>query len=206
MSFADQYVERFEPWWTQDLEDYLRAQASMFEQVELYAFDTDDYEGWTILYDPDRCPYEALPHLAQYVGERLPTGIIDPAAREWLRDAPNKIRGTVLSLVWAAQRTLTGQRTVRVLERSADVDTITVVTYSAETPSEAAVLADLLTVVPADLILDYDMRDGQSWTDAFATPGVTTWADFAAEFPTWEDAQEGTPGITYNTFTRLRPW
>ena len=199
MSVADDLVDAFEPWWTQALIDYLRAIGSMFEETELYALSGDDEEGWQILLDPDNVPAPALPYLAQYPGERLPVGISEAAAREWIKDAPNMRRGTIESIVRVAQRRLTGQRTVQVLERSgaggADVDRLTVQTYTTETPDPEGVEADLLRdAVPADIVLTYIVAEGQSYGDIQAAHA--TYGDAAAAYATYQEARGETPGYT----------
>jgi hypothetical protein len=360
MSIAEDLNEAMLPWLTPDLEDYNNAIGWMFHTVEQW-FDEDDEDGnWAMLLDPDLCPVEALPYLAQYVGERLPTGISEPLAREWIKDAPNQLRGTAYSIFRAAQRTLIGSRTVQIIERSAaarpnqvanpsfetdtsgwssttgyylttaptsmtrvttqaevgaaslqvvttatgggqgakylipialaagqqydftvflkananmqlglfigngasdpgvnqttggvavttawqqftvsytptvdvpantallgvktlaagaagtffvdnvqlqlhdDPDRISVYTYTAETPNPAQVLADLLTVVPADIVLDYEVRTGQSWADVATT--YASWTSEASSNVTWDQLAGQTAGT--NTYSRPQP-
>ena len=170
----------------------------MFSQVELYALDTeDDFEGWTILLDVDRCPREALPYLAQYVGERLPMGLTEAEERQWVRDAPNQIRGTIKSIVDAAQRYLTGGKTVTVIQRDGGADKLTVVSYTDQTPNSAQVLAELNKVVPADISLTYVVNSGQIWSQVIATD--PDWTNTISESPTWADLMAETPGGTYGT-------
>jgi hypothetical protein len=185
-TFADQLVRRLAPWLTPDLETYLRAIASMWDEVALYAFDYDTaderFEGWTILFDPDRCPAPALPHLAQYRGENLPIGLSEAAQREWIKDAPNQTRGTPRAVFEAAQRRLTGGRLVSMLERAGGVvDKVQIVTYTSQTPDPTSTQADILSVLPADVILEYLVQAGQNWTQVKAT--YATWN--AAKVKTW---------------------
>ena len=208
MSVAEDLVEAFQPWMTPDLQDYLEAIGSMFSEVEeiTQGMEGDEEPLWTLL-DPDLCPAKCLPYLAQYIGERLPLGIIEPAAREWIKDAPNSRRGTIQSIIRAAQRSLTGLRTVQIRERAGiggtdNADRIVVVTYEAETPSESAVRIDLDTVVPGDLELVYSVEVGQSWQDVDDT--YATWADVAADNDNWQELRAPMPGHT--TYTRPRPW
>lgn len=189
-------VAGHEPWITSDLEDYLRVVGTMFAETELYGFDTEDFEGWTILLDVDRCPVEALPYLAQYVGERLPAGLTEDEMRQWIRDAPNQQRGTLKSLVDATQRYLTGGKTVTVIERDlGHPDHVTVVTYTSETPDSAQVLAEINTVFPAELTLAYVVSGGQIWSQVIATD--PDWANSMAESATWADLMAETPSGTY---------
>lgn len=174
MSVADDLVAAHAPWLTPDLETYLRQVGGMFSEVELFSDDIDGRPGWSILLDVDRAPARVLPHLAMYVGETLPVGISEVMAREWIRDAPNQIRGTVASIVRTAQRTLTGQRTVSLVERQgsdglAHADRIRIVTYTSETPDPAATERDLRRdAIPGDIVMFYERRTGQAWADVQA--------------------------------------
>lgn len=192
---GDALVAGHEPWMTNDLKDYLRVIASMFGEAELYGYDTDDFEGWSILLDVDRCPVEALPYLAQYVGERLPRGITEADARQWIKDAPNQQRGTLQSIVDAAQRWLTGGKNVTVIERAGGPDKLAVVSYTDQTPDSARVLAELNTVVPADISLTYTVTSGQIWSQVIATD--PDWNNTMAESATWADVMAETPSGTY---------
>lgn len=198
--------EALAPWLTDDLADYVNAVGWMFRTVELYTSADDEEENWGILFDPDEAPAEALPYLAMFVGERLPTGMPSNLARERIRDTPNQFRGTLYSIFRTAQRTLTGSRTVQIKERNStlgtdDPDRLTVITYTQETPNSAQVLADLKTVVPADIVLDYQVLAGQTWADV-ATANAN-WTAVATADPTWDALAGQQPGTT--TFSRPRP-
>jgi len=200
---SENMVAQHAPWLTlengsynQELDDYLRCAGSMFEQIELYGFDTEDFEGWSILLDVDRCPAEALPYLAQYVGERLPAGLLEEEMRQWVRDAPNQRRGTLPALVDAAQRYLTGGKNVTVIQRDAGhPDHVTVVTYTDQTPNSAQVLAEIMSVFPAELTLTYVVSSGQIWSQVIATDA--DWTNSMAESATWADLMAETPSGTY---------
>jgi hypothetical protein len=156
-SFAAQLVRRHEPWLTADLDGFLRAVASMFDQVVTYSADTDTNEGWVILFDPDLCPAEALPYLGQLVGEvpPMPVGLPEAAAREWIKDNPNARRGTAQSVFQAAQRKLTGSRQVSMFERyQGVVDQLAIRTNTTQTPDPAGTRADILSTLPADVVLE----------------------------------------------------
>jgi hypothetical protein len=183
VTFADDLVARFEPWLTPDLETYLRAIAGMMSQVELYALDSDDAEGWTILFDPDLCPVEGLPYLAQYVGEVLRTGATEAEMRTQIKEAPNQQRGTNPSIFAAAQRRLTGAKLVAMTERDGTVDTLTVVTYQDQTPNPNGTQADIMAVLPADVILNYQNLPGQRWSNVKAS--YATWTALKTANATW---------------------
>lgn len=207
MSLADDLVARFEPWLTPDLETYLRAIALMFSEVELLAFETDDMEAWQVLFDPDLIPAKGLPYLAQYVGEQLPEGISEPLAREWIKDAPNQVRGTPYSIFRAAQRHLTGSRSVAMSERDdgsgpdTDPEYLQVITFTSETPDPAQTEADIRSVLPADVILEYQTLDGQTWADVDADFADWTAAD--AAYDSWAEMASELGGTS--TFSRPLP-
>lgn len=220
MSIREDYVAAFAPWLTaghealypdpdlypdttlypetdrpSDLEIYLTAIASMFDEVELYAADTDDDEGWTILFDPDRVPEAALPYLAQFVGERLPAGLSVEAQRQWIKDAPNQRRGTLASIVVAATRALVGDDPlVTVIERDGGPDKLSVITYTDQTPDPVAVLRELETVVPADISLTHSIADGQTWNQVAV---FGTWDDVRDAHATWADLAAARSSGTY---------
>lgn len=159
--------------------------------------------GWMAMLDVDTCPEVALPLLGMFVGETLPDGITATAAREWIKDSPNRKRGTLTGIQRGAQRRLTGNRTVHIKLRYPDVDSILVVTYSYETPFPALTAYDLRhDLVPADLALDYSVRDGQSWEELQATS--TDWDDVLATYTDWEDVRT-TLGPGFATFIRPAP-
>jgi hypothetical protein len=180
---------------TPDLETYLGAIAVMFTEVDFLAFETDTTEAWQVLFDPDLIPAKGLPYLAQFLGERLPEGISEPLAREWLNDNPNRYRGTPYSIFRAAQRHLTGSRSVSMSERDdgagpgSNVEYLQIVTFTSETPDPVQTEADIRSVLPADVILEYQSLPGQTWSDvdaAFADwtaadAAYTTWFEMASE-------------------------
>jgi hypothetical protein len=189
-NFLDELIARHEPWLTDDLQTYLQAISTMVEELELYLGDDEEY-AWAILFDPDRCPVKALPYLAQYVGERLPTGISEAAAREWIKDNPNAKRGTLQSIFLAAQRHLTGDRVVAWWERSDGVGTIgeqedhlLIRTLTDQTPSEGQTLTDILSVTPADIEVHYDSLAGQTWADVAA---IGTWTAVDTAYDSWSN-------------------
>jgi hypothetical protein len=178
---------------TADLDGFLRAMATMFDQVILYSADTDEQEGWVTLFDPDLCPAEALPYLAQLVGEVLPTGLPEAAAREWIKDNPNARRGTPESVFLAAQRKLTGGRLVSMFERfQGVVDVVAIRTNVSQTPNPAGTLADILSALPADVVLDYQAVTGTTWDNVKAT--YASWNALTTTTKSWEALVSGLVG------------
>jgi hypothetical protein len=189
-------IDALEPYMTEDLATYLDVVGGMLDEFQSYVNQYGEEDVWGPLLDIERCPVEGLPYLAQYLGERLPTGISEPAAREWIRDHAHMRRGTLEAIAHATQRSLTGTRTVQITERSGTganpEDYLSVVTYEQETPDPDAVLFDLRASVPADLNLNYQALPGQTWGAVNST--YATWQAVANANANWADvagAQSG---------------
>jgi hypothetical protein len=192
------------PWLTGDLQAYLEVVGEMFDGTEEWEGDGEE-DGWSVLVDPDRCPARALYHLAMYVGETLPMGLVEQdeaLAREWIKDAPNQRRGTNYAIFRAAQRKLTGSRLVEIRNRvGGDPDKMTVITFTVETPDPAGVEADVRSVAAWDVDLTYQVNVGELWADV--DDDNPTWADVEAGADTWRDVYTRLAGD--NTFERARP-
>jgi hypothetical protein len=208
VSIKADFVTAYAPWLTPDAIDYLEVVGEMFSEVELFSADdeTTGEPGWSIMFDPDRCPVQALPYLAQYVGEEIPAGLSEALTRERIRDRANQLRGTPWSIFAAAQRSLIGSRLVSLVERDGvggtdDPDRITVMTYTDQTPDPAQVEADVRSVLDADLELNYVVATGESWQQV-----SDTYADWnAVEAGNADWAQVATAQVGANTFTRPQP-
>lgn len=203
---ADDLQEALAQWMTPDLAAYLNAIGSMFSEVELYSEDVEEDDGWLILFDVETVPAGALPWLGQFVGETLPAGLPEVAARERVKDQANMVRGTVASIVRVAQRHLTGERTVTVLERSGfegadNPDRIVITTYASETPNPDLVLRDLRAdAVPTDIEIQYATTTGPTWAQIDAAN--SSWAQVDAAVPSWSVVRNAAAGSTY---TRTKP-
>jgi hypothetical protein len=190
------------PWMTDDLADLCAVIALMWAPYEIYYLDDPDgdgNDGWSVFLDVDLCPTEALPSLAQWIGERLPTGLTDAASRQWIRDAPNSKRGTPESIARAAQRTLTGSQIVQILERTLpnggpdpNGDNFIVYTYASQTPNAGVVWMNLLDVIPADMVCTYQAIAGATWAGVQASH--PTWAQIKTEYGTWAGVQGAVTG------------
>lgn len=164
---GDDFYESVKPLaWDDPNNDYALktlcyAIAQMFAEAELYGrADEDGNPGWSILFDLDRVPYEAIPYLAQYVGQTIPSGLDDTDARELVRSPNNQERGTVASIIAAAESVLTGTKTVLLQERvNGDAYKLRVVTQTSESPSSAVLRAAIEKVKPAGIVLEIVITD-----------------------------------------------
>lgn len=208
MSFADELVDAFEPWMTPDLEDFLRSVGEMFHEVEWYSEDTDEYDGWTVIFSPDRTLGKDLPWLAQVMGDHPPVGLSEALLRETVKDQINNHRGTLGAILRAAQRNLTGTRVVTWQERTSDlanvggnVDGFTIITYADQTPFPDRTLRDILDAVPGDIILNYQVHDGQRWSSVKTSNA--TWN--ATKTKSWGDIKTLDAPTAGNSYTRPVP-
>jgi hypothetical protein len=167
-----------------------------YQLVEDLVRDTPDGPGWSALMDADRCPYEALPWLAQFAGVRIPAGLVDDADRRaWVESTDGFNRGTRDALIGAAKATLTGAQRLVFRERDGAAHgypaapevayVLTVYSYATETPDPTATLNALLAQKPGGIVLYYSaatMQDYQNVKDTNATYAVvkSTFKDYAA--------------------------
>lgn len=175
-----------------DLLHYCGAIASMFDQIEKYARDDGDFPGWSILLDPDRCPVEALPFLAQFVGVRLPSTLTEQQQRDRIKGTDGFKRGTPGAIMDAARIHLTGNKTVFMRERDGGAYNLTVVTYVSETPDSAAVLAALIEQKPAGIILTYQTVAGATYL--LIRVSYPTYSAVLAAFATYNGLRNNVPG------------
>lgn len=210
MSFADELVAAFAPWSSPELDDYLRTMGEMFHEVEFYAEDTDEDDGWTLLFDPNRMLYKDLRWLGQVIGEKIPVGHPEPLMREWIADRVNNRRGSLTAILCAAQRHLTGTRVVTWQEKTSninsigtDIDGFLIITYADQTPSPNQTRLDILSALPADIVLTYIVQDGQRWQEVkTANP---TWADVKSKYSDWSLVKTTDTTVTGNSFSRPMP-
>lgn len=175
----------------EELLKFCLALMSPLEPVYELVRERDDQKGWTVLLDPENCPVEFLPYLAQYVGCRPQPGWSEEHLRNeiklpstWKRGQPEAIRLT-------AQRTLTGEKRVIMRERTPEPGCLYIRTMLEETPDPARVKADLDENVPAWIKIDYAAIDGVSLADLEA--GWELLEDLEAAFSTLRDIEELLP-------------
>lgn len=131
----------------------------MWQPIADLSEDRDGRPGWAVLVDVETTPDNALPWLAQIPGVQLTRGITAPEQREEVRLRSGQARCRPASMIAAVQKTLTGTKNVRILERTSSAWTLTVFTRTDETPDPDATLAaamsqkvggDVLTLIVGD--------------------------------------------------------
>lgn len=122
--------------------------------------DSDDGRpGWSSAMDPDLIPAAGLDWLGQFTGVRFVDPTTEQGKRDGIKAHVNWNRGTPAAMRTAAQTTLTGNKTVNILERTSSAWTMTVVTRTSETPDAAATLKALMSQKPAGIVLTHVVSD-----------------------------------------------
>ena len=152
----------------------LQGLLGQLQPMEDLVRDSDAGTGYSPALDVDRCPPDLLRWLGQFAGVPVTPG--DPKdaawvtkAREEIRQAAGWRRGTPRAIREAAQRHLTGTKTVRMLERDGSAYRMTVLTRTSETPNPAATEAAIRAQKPAGIVLAYIVTDLPIWNEGTRT-------------------------------------
>ena len=134
--------------------------------------------GWDAVLNADTCPAPWLPWLAQAVGETIPPGTPEEVARAIVKNPPGWLAGTPAALKLACMPHLTGTRYVGIQEHfQGDPWRVNLVTWQAETPDPAALLAAAQAAVEAGFQVTHTVESGWTWND-LAESGLT-WDEVA---------------------------
>lgn len=164
----------------------------MLERVHSLVAAVSGRPPWQIAMDPETAPDFALAWLAQFVGAELEAAMSDSEQRDAIEVPQGWRRGTPESMREIARRTLTGTKSVNLIERDGDPYDLTVHVLSSEQtlmPTETARL--IRKGKPIGLVLTYSATGGETWTQ-FDT-ATSSWDDAAEKFPTWYDVQFAAP-------------
>lgn len=176
------------------LANYLAAIGLILEEVaQLVRADDDGNDGWSAFADPYRCPDSFLYTLAQWAGVRYPRRMSTDDLRNLIGPhAPGLWRGTRAAILAAISRYLTPGGSVYFEERAdGDAYKLRIFTYAYDTLDEDAIRSELAQVIPAGLILDYELREGQTY--GMLRAAQPTYADVKANYPTYGDVASARP-------------
>jgi hypothetical protein len=152
--------------------------------------DEQDAPAWAIIFDPLRCPVEALPFLAQFDGAVIRPSMSEEEVRDAIRQPQAFQRGTVAQIEAICKRSLTGTKTVVVTERyTGDPWKLRVETLASETPDQARLKAELIEEAkPIGILLFFNTRVAWTWGEVKAESSTyPTWKKVKELFPTWKD-------------------
>lgn len=171
----------------------LRALMSQLVRPALIALGDETLRPWQAISDPAAAPLWALPHAAQYTGGQMPARQPGESDDAYLARARHEVvyprgmrRGSAAAVLSAARLHLTGTQTVVFRERfGGDPWLLGVRTRVDETPDPPAVEAAIREVLPAGIVLDFDVRDTRSW-DEIRT-GYFAWAQVETSNDDWQE-------------------
>jgi hypothetical protein len=139
--------------------------------------------GWTILLDPDECPAQFLPYLAQYVGVVVVPEQTEQQLRDEIREPTGWKRGQPEAVRIATRRGLTGENPLVIIhERTPAPGETYIRTLLSQTPNPTATAATIRAALPAGERLSYEAIEGVTVADVSASAKWTTVADLAAAF------------------------
>ncbi len=147
--------------------------------------DDEGNDGWSAFADPQRCPTSFLYTLAQWAGVRYPRRMAEDDLRALIGPhAPGVWRGTKAAILAAVQRWLTPGGALYFEERAdGDPYKLRIFSYTFDTLDQAAIEAELLNVIPAGLVLDYEVRDGQTYGQL--RDSMTDYAEVKSTYATY---------------------
>ena len=173
---------------------YLSANGLMLEEVaQLVRTDDDGNEGWTAFASPARCPESFLYTLSVWAGAPYPRRMSTDDLRAVIGPrAPGVWRGTKSSIIAALQRYVTQGAPIYFEERAdGNAYHLRIFTYTNSTLDEAAIRAELLNQIPAGIVVDYEVREGQTY--GMLKQHVATYADMKAMYATYADVRQAAP-------------
>lgn len=149
--------------------------------------DTESGPGWQVLLDPARCPAQALPFLAQFVGAHLTPSMSEAQQRAAIAEPQGFGRGTPAAIIEVTKRRLTGTKFVAIQERYTGLPyRLKVSTIESETPEPAQTEADIIREQkPIGIRLYFNASP--PWTWAELQEEESTWAKVIAKYATWGD-------------------
>ena len=184
MSVAEQITESLGPFAreSEDLGEFVEGLTAPIELPYEIVGEEDQEYGWSIVLDPDLCPAEALPWLAQFEGVELTEDMNEAQRRAAIRSRDGSGRGRPATIIGRIERTLTISRRVIVSEQhEGDAYILWIRTLASETPDENLTRAAAVSQKPAGIVLDYDtIVDG-------------SYDELALEYSTYDDI----PNVSY---------
>ena len=173
---------------------YLDAVGLILDEIAVLVR-TDDLgnDGWSAFADPTRCPASFLYTLAQWAGVRYPRRMSEADLRVLIGPhAPGVWRGTKAAILAGIQRYLTPGGAIYFEERAdGDPYKLRIFTYGFDTLDEQAIRTELLNEIPAGLIVDYEVREGQTYS--MLRDRVADYAEVKSTYATYGDVVAAPP-------------
>ena len=176
------------------LANYCASIGLILEEIaQLVRTDDAGNDGWSAFADPNRCPDDFLYTLAQWAGVRYPRRMSTGDLRVLIGPtAPGLWRGTKAAIVASVRRYLTPDGYLYFEERAdGDPYKLRIYTYEQTTLDEAAIEAELPNIIPAGLILDYEMRSGQTYY--MLDRDLSSYAAVRSTYTSYANARDAAP-------------
>ena len=175
---------------------FCTALAELLDPIAEITRPDDGSDPWIVLASPMRCPSDWLNVLAQWAGVRRPDTMSEADLRALIASGgPGFTRGTKAAMIAAVRRFLppgTPDFLITFDERAGgDPYALSVFTYSFVPHDPVLVRAALEQAKPAGLVLDYEVRVGQTW--GMLNDANSSWGDALARYPTWLAALTAPP-------------
>lgn len=184
---------------TGTLRTFVEAWCEPLQLIHDLVRERDDMPPWAVLLDPDLCPVELLPYLAQFVGVVITPEMTEAQIRAeithptgWRRGQPESIQiatrrtlkpvvdGEDLFVIIRPNRPATGWHYVR--------------TLASQTPDPSRTAAVLREAVPAWSALDYQAISGLTYADLESSKYLTYAELEASPIQTYKALEEALPG------------
>jgi hypothetical protein len=133
--------------------------ASMFAQPEEVVRALEGFDAWTQTWNVDRAPGFLLPFIGQGVGVLVTPGTTPTEQRAQIKAEGGWKRGRPSSFIAAVQTTLTGGKSVRLVERSSTAWTALCITRPSETASAALTKLVGNLNKPGGIVVTYEQSD-----------------------------------------------
>lgn len=204
--FTAAFLESFGPWLaydkSADLDAYLTAIGEMNDTTagivmdQGFPGDPGYVPGWSTLLDPNNCPAEFLPFLAQFIGVVIQPGTDAAVARAQIFAESNINRGTATSIQNAVTQHLTDTQSVHIIEREGQFGTdpysFIVIVRSEEVISVQGLTDAVNATKPAGL--QWFLIETDAWTIAQMEASQVTLAALEANFMTLQGLESDQPG------------
>ena len=193
---SDRVIEQLSPAYTYEdiasIRGFVNALVAGLEEPSTWAHDDP---GYSLLVDPYRAPERSLPWLGQFVGVQFPSDMTPTIAerRQLIVDRPSWRRGSALFIEATVKRSLIGTKFLVITERYQDnAYRIRVRTDLPETPNQEQTRSDIESILPAGVILTFDVLTIPfPWEDLALDYG--TWGDVISGFTNWQDVIDENP-------------
>ncbi len=153
--------------------------------------------GWSTLLDPNNCPDQFLPFLAEFNGTTVPVGLDPTAARQKILNESGLQRGTAGAIISAVQRNLIGSQSVTLIERvndAGDPDAyfFIVIVRPEQVVSEQAVADAIHAIKPGGVMFHLILTDG--WIISQMELSQATLGALETNFATLTGLENDRPG------------